>query len=282
MSLPLLQNFLVEPLIKNALNEDLGLAGDITSQLVIPENHHSKVFMVSRQHGILSGVQIAQLTFQCVSKGCIFHSLKKDGEALKPNEIIATIEGPTRSLLTAERTALNFMCHLSGIASITNKIVQSIAHTKTKVVCTRKTTPGLRLLEKYAVRCGGGMNHRFALYDGILIKDNHIAVTGSVTKALKKVKKHSGHMVKIEIEVDTLEQLKEALSVGVDVILLDNMSPEQLKEAVQMVNGKAITEASGRINIQSAAIIAESGVDFISVGWITHSAPIIDIGLDYL
>lgn len=201
---------------------------------------------------------------------------------MSPGEVIAVIEGPSCAILTAERTALNFMCHLSGIASVTDQIVKAIEGTRAHLVCTRKTTPGLRAMEKYAVRCGGGMNHRFALYDAILIKDNHIAIAGGVKQALQAAKLHAGHMVKIEIEVDTLEQLKTVLEIGVDAVLLDNMTPDTLREAVAMVDHRAITEASGRITPQTARAVAESGVDLISVGWITHSAPVLDIGLDFL
>jgi nicotinate-nucleotide pyrophosphorylase (carboxylating) len=185
-------------------------------------------------------------------------------------------------MLTAERVALNFLCHLSGIATVTNEIVRAIKGTKSTIVCTRKTTPGLRGLEKFAVRMGGGGNHRFGLDDAVLIKDNHIAVAGGVTEALKRVRGHVGHMVKIEVEVDTLAQLEEALRASVDAVLLDNMKPLMLREAVAMVGGRAITEASGRINAETAGAVAETGVDLISIGWITHSATILDIGLDAL
>ncbi|MUH03990.1 carboxylating nicotinate-nucleotide diphosphorylase [Commensalibacter melissae] len=282
MTIPALPHILIEPIIRNALLEDLGLAGDITTNAVIDENHHSKVAMVSRETGILSGVDIASMAFTLINPLVNVDLKKKDGDILKPGDVIAIIEGSSRAILTGERTALNFMSHLSGIASVTHKIVKSIEGTKTQVVCTRKTTPGLRLMEKYAVRCGGGMNHRFALYDAVLIKDNHIAIAGGIRKTLEQAKKNTGHMVKIEIEVDTLDQLKEVMALGVDAVLLDNMDPETLKEAVAIVNQRAITEASGRINPDTARTIAESGVDLISVGWITHSAPILDIGLDFI
>lgn len=282
MTIPALPHILIEPIIRNALLEDLGLAGDITTNAVIDENHHSKVAMVSRETGILSGMDIASMAFTLIDPLVNVDLKKKDGDILKPGDVIAIIEGSSRAILTGERTALNFMSHLSGIASVTHKIVKSIEGTKTQVVCTRKTTPGLRLMEKYAVRCGGGMNHRFALYDAVLIKDNHIAIAGGIRKTLEQAKKNVGHMVKIEIEVDTLDQLKEVMALGVDAVLLDNMDPETLKEAVAIVNQRAITEASGRIIPDTARTIAESGVDLISVGWITHSAPILDIGLDFI
>jgi nicotinate-nucleotide pyrophosphorylase (carboxylating) len=203
-----------------------------------------------------------------------------DGAAVRPGDVIASIEGPSRGLLTAERTALNFLGHLSGIATVTAGIVAAVEGTKAAIACTRKTTPGLRALEKYAVRAGGGMNHRFALYDAVLIKDNHVAIAGGVTEAIRRARAGVGHMVKIEVEVDTLDQLREAMAIGVDAVLLDNMTPDQLREAVDIVAGRAITEASGRVTPSTAAEIAASGVDLISVGWCTHSAPTLDIGLD--
>ena len=196
--------------------------------------------------------------------------------------MIAIIDGPARGLLTAERTALNFLCHLSGVATATATLVKAVAGTRAQIVDTRKTTPGLRALEKYAVRAGGGGNHRFGLDDAMLIKDNHIALAGGIRTAIERAKANAGHMVKIEVEVDTLSQLEEALALGVDAVLLDNMTTEQLGQAVQMARGKAITEASGRITAATAAAIAATGVDLISVGWITHSSAALDIGLDYL
>lgn len=282
MTISPLPRILIEPIIRNALLEDLGLAGDVTSQAVIDEQHCSKVAMISREKGILAGVDIAALAFTLIDPAIKVDLHHKDGDILTQDDVVAVIEGPSRAILTAERTALNFMSHLSGIASVTHQIVQAVSGTKAHVVCTRKTTPGLRALEKYAVRCGGGMNHRFALYDAILIKDNHIAIAGGIRQVLKQAKQNAGHMVKIEIEVDCLEQLQEVLTLGVDAVLLDNMKPETLKKAVEMVNHQAITEASGRITPQTARAVAESGVDLISVGWITHSAPILDIGLDFL
>ncbi|RWF14552.1 MAG: carboxylating nicotinate-nucleotide diphosphorylase, partial [Mesorhizobium sp.] len=203
-----------------------------------------------------------------------------DGSAAAAGDVVATVHGPARALLTAERTALNLLCHLSGIATQTAAIVDAVRGTKATIVCTRKTTPGLRALEKYAVRAGGGANHRFGLGDAVLIKDNHIALAGDMRTAIDRARAAAGHMVKIEVEVDTLDQLDIALAAGVDAVLLDNMSVEQLTEAVAMVGGRAITEASGRVTAQTAPAIAATGVDLISVGWITHSAPILDIGLD--
>jgi nicotinate-nucleotide pyrophosphorylase (carboxylating) len=281
MTLTPLPRIIVEPLVRNALLEDLGLAGDITSAAVIPADHRSVVVMAAREPGVIAGLDAAELAFQLVDPTIVMRRQVQDGAAVAPGDIIATIEGPSRGLLTTERTALNFLGHLSGIASVTATIAAAISGTRASVACTRKTTPGLRALEKYAVRAGGGMNHRFALYDAVLIKDNHIAVAGGVRDAIRSAKAGVGHLVKIEVEVDTLLQLREAMEEGVDAVLLDNMPPEQLREAVQIVAGRAITEASGRITPQTAAAIAATGIDLISVGWLTHSAPVLDIGLDF-
>ncbi|WP_107677752.1 carboxylating nicotinate-nucleotide diphosphorylase [Agrobacterium sp. LAD9] len=281
MILSPLPRLIIEPLVRNALLEDLGLAGDITSAAVIPADHRSVVVMAAREPGVIAGLDAADLAFQLVDPAIVMKRHVQDGASVAPGDIIATIEGPSRGLLTAERTALNFLGHLSGIASVTAKIVAAIAGSKASVACTRKTTPGLRALEKYAVRAGGGMNHRFALYDAVLIKDNHIAVAGSVRDAIRRARQGVGHLVKIEVEVDTLAQLRDVMDEGVDAVLLDNMAPEQLREAVGIVAGRAITEASGRINPQTAAAIAATGIDLISVGWLTHSAPVLDIGLDF-
>ena len=281
MTLAPLPRLIIEPLVRNALLEDLGLAGDITSTAVIPADHRSVVVMAAREPGVIAGLDAAELAFQLVDPAIRMSRHIADGATVAPDDIIATIEGPSRGLLTGERTALNFLSHLSGIASVTAEIVTAIADTKASVACTRKTTPGLRALEKYAVRAGGGMNHRFALYDAVLIKDNHIAVAGGVREAIRRARQGVGHLVKIEVEVDTLVQLHEAMEEAVDAVLLDNMTPQQLREAVEIVAGRAITEASGRINPQTAAAIAATGVDLISIGWITHSAPVLDIGLDF-
>jgi nicotinate-nucleotide pyrophosphorylase (carboxylating) len=282
MNLASLPRVIVEPLVRAALTEDLGLAGDITSAAVIPEEHRSTVVMAARQPGVVAGLDAADLSFQLVDPAITMKRHLPDGAAVEPGSLIAIIEGPSRGLLTAERTALNFLGHLSGIATVTSGIVEAIRNTKASVVCTRKTTPGLRALEKYAVRAGGGMNHRFALNDAVLIKDNHVAMAGGVAEAIRRAKAGVGHMVKIEVEVDTLDQLHEAMGEGVDAVLLDNMTPDQLREAVSIVAGRAITEASGRVTPATAPAIAASGVDLISVGWLTHSAPVLDIGLDFV
>ncbi|WP_221168303.1 carboxylating nicotinate-nucleotide diphosphorylase [Rhizobium sp. NZLR3b] len=282
MSLVPLPRLIVEPLVRAALLEDLGLAGDITSASVIPRDHRSTVVMAARQPGVIAGLDAAELAFTLVDPEIVMRRQLQDGDAVKPGDVIATIEGPSRGLLTAERTALNFLGHLSGIATVTAEIAGAIRDTKSSVACTRKTTPGLRALEKYAVRAGGGMNHRFALYDAVLIKDNHVAIAGGVTEAIRRARAGVGHLVKIEVEVDTLDQLREAMETGVDAVLLDNMTPAQLRDAVAIVAGRAITEASGRVTPATAAAIAASGVDLISVGWLTHSAPVLDIGLDFV
>ncbi|TCL71853.1 carboxylating nicotinate-nucleotide diphosphorylase [Rhizobium sp. BK251] len=280
MPLSPLPRIIIEPLVRAALQEDLGLAGDITSMAVIPADHHSTMVFAARQAGVVAGLDAAELAFQLVDPAITLTRKLDDGAAILPGDIIATVSGPSRGILTGERTALNFLGHLSGIASTTAGLVAAVAGTKAAIACTRKTTPGLRALEKYAVRAGGGMNHRFALSDAVLIKDNHVAIAGGVAEAIRRARAGVGHMVKIEVEVDTLDQLREAMEIGVDAVLLDNMSPDELREAVGIVAGRAITEASGGITPDTVAAVAASGVDLISVGWCTHSAPSLDIGLD--
>ncbi|MBB6466464.1 carboxylating nicotinate-nucleotide diphosphorylase [Aminobacter carboxidus] len=280
MNLSPLPQIMIEPLVRAALLEDLGRAGDITTDAIVPAGHQAAVVLAARQAGVVAGLDLAALAFRLIDPSIEMTVMKPDGGRLAAGDIIARLSGPARSLLTGERVALNFLSHLSGIATATAGIVDAVAGHKAQIVCTRKTTPGLRALEKYAVRCGGGSNHRFGLDDAVLIKDNHIAIAGGVRPAIERAKANVGHMVKIEVEVDTLEQLAEALGLGVDAVLLDNMTPDMLAEAVRMVGGRAITEASGRVNPATAPAIAASGVDLISVGWLTHSAPILDIGLD--
>jgi nicotinate-nucleotide pyrophosphorylase (carboxylating) len=275
-----LHRLIIEPLVRNALLEDIGRAGDITTDACVPEGTQATAQLVGRLPGIIAGLDLAALAFQLVEPGLRFTAERTDGTRVAPGQVIAQIAGPARGILTAERVALNFLSHLSGIATATRDISDTIAHTKCRVVCTRKTTPGLRAVEKYAIRCGGGANHRFGLDDAILIKDNHIAIAGGIRQALARARAHAGHLVKIEVEVDTLSQLEEAMKAKVDAVLLDNMPPAQLREAVKVVKGRAITEASGRITPDNAAQIAESGVDLISVGWLTHSSQTLDIGLD--
>ncbi|BCH33348.1 nicotinate-nucleotide diphosphorylase (carboxylating) [Mesorhizobium sp. L-8-10] len=276
-----LPEIILEPLVRAALLEDLGRMGDITSAAIVPEGLNATMAIVARQPGVVAGLDVAILAFRLVDPGISLRIMRPDGAAVAQGETIATAAGPALGLLAAERTALNFLCRLSGIASATASVVAAVRAYKAKIVCTRKTTPGLRAVEKYAVRAGGGSNHRFGLDDAVLIKDNHIAVAGGVRTAIERAKASVGHLVKIEVEVDTLAQLDQAMAVGVDAVLLDNMTPEELRQAVEMVDGRAITEASGRVTPATAPDIAASGVDLISIGWLTHSAPILDIGLDY-
>jgi nicotinate-nucleotide pyrophosphorylase (carboxylating) len=237
--------------------------------------------LVARKKGVVCGVDLALLAFELIDPTIKVTVAKPDGSMLTPGDAIATIAGPVRGILTAERVALNYLCHLSGIASATAGVVEAVRGTKARVVCTRKTTPGLRTLQKYAIRVGGGFNHRFGLDDAILIKDNHVAAAGGIRPAVERARAAIGHLVKIELEVDTLVQLEEGLAVGVDAVLLDNMNVDQLREAVAIVAGRAITEASGGITPQTAPAIAATGVDLLSLGWLTHSVQVLDIGLDY-
>jgi len=271
---------LIEPLIRAALLEDLGRAGDITTDSIVPAETRARLALNARQHGVVAGLDLAAMAFRLVDPEIRFETIRPDGSAVAPGDVIAMVEGPARGLLTGERVALNFLCHLSGIASATAAIVAAVQPHKARITCTRKTTPGLRAVQKYAVRVGGGANHRFGLDDAVLIKDNHIAVAGGIRPAVERARAAIGHLVKIEIEVDTLDQLREVLTLPVDAVLLDNMTPEQLREAVLLVDGRLITEASGRITAATAPAVAASGVDLISIGWLTHSVPVLDIGLD--
>jgi len=271
---------LIEPIVRAALIEDLGRAGDITSEAIVPRDAVAEAEIVARQPGVLAGLDAALLAFELADPGLRIEPLRADGAGIARGEVVARISGAAWGVLGAERTALNFLCRMSGIATATRRLADAIAGTKAKIICTRKTTPGLRALEKEAVRLGGGANHRFGLDDAMLIKDNHIAIAGGVKPALERARQHAGHLVKIELEVDTLGQLAEALEVGVDAVLLDNMTPQTMSRAVAMVDGRAVTEASGRITVETAPEIAATGVDLISSGWITHSAPILDLGLD--
>src|SRR3954452_9132552 len=281
MTLTPLLPLIYEPLVRTALLEDLGRAGDITADAIVPIDKRASLVLRARQPGVVAGLDIARTAFQLVSPEISLIAQRPDGSVVAQGEVIATIDGPARGLLTAERTALNFLCHLSGVATATASLVTAAQGTRARIVCTRKTTPGLRALEKYAVRAGGGRNHRFGLDDAILIKDNHIALAGDIRTAIARAKAQAGHLVKIEVEVDTLAQLDEVLALGVDAVLLDNMSVDQLRQAVAMTGGRAITEASGRITAETARAIAATGVDLISAGWITHSSAALDIGLDY-
>jgi nicotinate-nucleotide pyrophosphorylase (carboxylating) len=271
---------IVEPMVRAALLEDLGRAGDITTEAIVPAAAEVEAVIAARQPGVLGGLDVALLAFELVDPALQIERLCADGDRVSRGATVARISGRARGVLSAERTALNLLSRVSGVATATRALADAIAGYKAKIVCTRKTTPGLRALEKYAVRLGGGANHRFGLDDAMLIKDNHVALAGGVRAALERARQHAGHLVKIELEVDTLDQLAEALEVGVDAVLLDNMNPETLCRAVAMVDGRAVTEASGRITLETAPAVATTGVDLISCGWITHSAPILDLGLD--
>ena len=281
MTIPPLPDLLVEPLVRSALLEDLGRAGDLTTDSIVPPSARARTALVARQRGVVAGLGAASMAFRLVDSSIEIAIERPDGTPLAPGDRIATIAGPARGMLTAERVALNFLGHLSGVASGAATLVEAVRGHKARICCTRKTMPGLRALQKYAVRVGGGMNHRFGLDDGVLIKDNHVAVAGGIRPAILAARRGVGHLVKIEVEVDTLDQLEEALATGVDAVLLDNMTPGQLATAVRMIDGRALAEASGRITPQTAPAIAASGVDLISAGWLTHSASVLDIGLDW-
>lgn len=281
MTIPSLPHLMIEPVVRAALLEDLGRAGDLTTDAIVPSTARARTALVARQHGVVAGLGAASMAFRLVDSSIEIAIERPDGTALAPGDRIATIAGPARGMLTAERVALNFLGHLSGVASGAATLVEAVRGHKARICCTRKTLPGLRALQKYAVRVGGGMNHRFGLDDGVLVKDNHVAVAGGIRPAILAARRGVGHLVKIEVEVDTLEQLEEALATGVDAVLLDNMTPAQLATAVRLIDGRAIAEASGRITPQTAPAIAASGVDLISAGWLTHSASVLDIGLDW-
>ncbi len=272
---------MVEPIVRAALLEDLGRAGDLTTDSIVPAEARFSGAIVARQAGIVAGTLTALLAFELLDPAIRVRVLRPDGSPMSPGEAVIALDGPARAILSAERVALNLLCRLSGVATATASLVEAARpHGKARIVCTRKTTPGLRSLEKHAVRAGGGANHRFGLDDAVLIKDNHVAVAGGVGPAIRRARAGVGHLVKIEVEVDTLAQLDEALAVGADAVLLDNMSPETLSRAVAMIDGRAVSEASGRISRETVGAVAASGVDLISTGWITHSAPIVDLGLD--
>jgi nicotinate-nucleotide pyrophosphorylase (carboxylating) len=278
---PSLSQVMIEPLVRAALLEDLGRAGDITTDSVVPAQARAETALVARQAGVVAGLELAALAFRLVEPAIEITVERRDGAHLQPGDRIATIEGPARGVLTAERVALNFLGHLSGVASATATLVEAVKGHRARIACTRKTLPGLRAVQKYAVRVGGGVNHRLGLDDAVLIKDNHVVAAGGIKPAILAARGSVGHMVKIEVEVDTLAQLEEVLEVGADAVLLDNMDPKTLAEAVRMIDGRAISEASGRITPATAPAIAAAGVDLISAGWLTHSAKVLDIGLDW-
>jgi nicotinate-nucleotide pyrophosphorylase (carboxylating) len=280
MSSGFLNPLLIQDAVRRALDEDLGRAGDITTQATIPASSIAHMVIAAREPGVIAGLPLADAAFHMIAQGIRFTPRLGDGTQVQAGDVIAEIEGSARAILSAERVALNFLGRMSGIASLTQRYVDAVSGTEARIVCTRKTTPGLRAFEKYAVRCGGGSNHRYGLDDAMLIKDNHIAVAGSVKQALQAAKAAAGHLVKIEIEVDTLAQLHEVLAEGADVVLLDNMDIKTLKQAVALIEGAMLTEASGGVTLDTVTAIAQTGVDMISVGALTHSPRVLDLGLD--
>lgn len=277
-----LPDVMLRPIVQMALAEDLGRLGDITTQAIIPKGTQAHLSIVSREAGILAGMDLARLAFVMSGENVQFTSKATDGSAINAGQVLAHVCGDAWALLQAERVALNFLTHLSGIASQTAAAVAQVAHTHTKITCTRKTTPLLRALQKYAVRAGGGCNHRMGLDDAILIKDNHLIYSGSLADTIVRAKQHAGHMTTVEVEVDTLAQLQQALDAGADFVLLDNMDDDTLKKAVQLCKGRAKTEASGGITHERLRRVAECGVDYIALGYLTHTVKNLDIGLDYL
>ena len=279
-----LPELMIERVVREALLEDLGRAGDITTDSIVARDAMSTCVIAAREAGVVAGCDAARLAFRLLDPNILVTISRPDGSRVVPGDIVLHLQGRTRAILSAERVALNLMCHLSGVATCTAALVEAARPHKARIVCTRKTTPGLRALEKHAVRAGGGANHRFGLDDAVLIKDNHVAAAGGVRAAIERARASVGHLVKVEVEVDTLQQLEEVLAIerGADAVLLDNMSPEQLRQAVAMVHGRLITEASGRVTVASVPAIAATGVDLISAGWITHSALVLDLGLDWI
>jgi nicotinate-nucleotide pyrophosphorylase (carboxylating) len=280
--LPALSQRLIDAAVRSALDEDLGLAGDITTDATVPATANAEAVIAARSPGIIAGIALAKAAFRALDNDMNFGVEIDDGGEAGAGDTIARISGNARAILSAERVALNFMGRMSGIATLTRRYVDAIAGSSATIVDTRKTTPGLRAFEKYAVRCGGGGNHRVGLFDAVLIKDNHIVAAGGVKAAIKAAKAAAGHMVKIEVEVDTLAQLDVVMREKVDCVLLDNMAPADLAKAVKIVAGRCLTEASGGVNLDTVRDIAASGVDLISVGALTHSAPVLDVGLDFL
>lgn len=275
-----LPDLLVDKVVRAALEEDLGRAGDVTAQACIDADARLSVVFATRQAGVVAGLACARLAMAALDPAVRFEALVRDGDRVNAGDVLARVDGLARAVLSAERTALNLMGRMSGIATLTRAYVDAVDGTRARITDTRKTTPGLRTLEKYAVRCGGGVNHRFGLDDAILIKDNHIAACGGVGQALTRARASAGHMIKVEVEVDSLEQLHEALRYDPDVIMLDNFGPKELASAVAITGGRAVLEASGGVNLQTVRALAETGVDVISVGALTHSASVLDIGLD--
>ncbi|MGZ3376019.1 MAG: carboxylating nicotinate-nucleotide diphosphorylase [Phenylobacterium sp.] len=275
-----LPDLLIAPVVRAALAEDLGRAGDVTSQACVPAEARLRAVFTARKPGVVAGLACARLAIAELDPGADFRAIVEDGARISAGQQLAWVDAKARALLGAERVGLNLLGHLSGVATLTRAYVDAVEGTGAIVVDTRKTTPGLRALEKYAVRCGGGVNHRFGLDDAILIKDNHIAACGSVGEAVRRARAAAGHLMKVEVEIDGLAQLEEALKYGPDVVMLDNFSLEDLAEAVGRAKGRAVLEASGGVTLQTIRGIAETGVDVISVGALTHSASVLDIGLD--
>jgi nicotinate-nucleotide pyrophosphorylase (carboxylating) len=269
-----------EDVVRRGLAEDLGLAGDLTSEAIVPPAAEARARLVAREPGVVAGLGVAALAFELLDPRVEVSASVVDGARVDGGATLATVAGNARALLAAERVALNLLGRLSGIATATRALVEAAGGPPPAIVCTRKTTPGLRALEKYAVRAGGGANHRFGLDDAVLIKDNHVAIAGGVAEALARARGRVGHMVRVEVEVDDLDQLREALASGADAVLLDNMDEATLREAVELCRGRAITEASGGIRPETVAAVAATGVDLISVGWITHSAPALDVAME--
>lgn len=275
-----ISDLLIAPIVRAALAEDLGRAGDVTAQACIPADARLAAVFATRKPGVISGLACARLALAELDPTAKFEALVDDGAQVEPGQPLARVEANARALLSAERTGLNLLGRLSGIATLTDAYVRAVEGTGARIVDTRKTTPGLRALEKYAVRCGGGVNHRFGLDDAILIKDNHVAACGSVGEAVRRAKAFAGHLMKVEVEIDRLDQLEEALAPGPDVVMLDNFSLGDLREAVRLARGRAVLEASGGVNLDTVRAIAQTGVDVISVGALTHSVGVLDIGLD--
>ncbi len=277
---PTLLPLLYEDVVRRALLEDLGRAGDITTDAIAPRDLAGQAAIVARAAGRVAGLEPALFAFRLLDPECRIDVCRRDGQDAAKGDVLARVTASARALLSAERTALNLLGHLSGIATATRDVVRKLEGLKTQVAGTRKTTPGLRALEKHAVRLGGGSPHRYGLDDAVLVKDNHVALAGGIAEAVRRVRCSVGHMVKVEVEVDTLAQLDEALALGIDAVLLDNMDLATLREAVRRAHGRALTEASGGIRPDTVREVAETGVDVVSLGWLTHSAPSLDVALD--
>lgn len=281
--IPALPDLVIEPVVRAALAEDLGRAGDVTARACAPEDARLAAVFAARREGRVAGLACVRLAVLALDPAARFEARLADGDDAAPGAVLAEVEAAARALLSAERTALNLLGRLSGVATLTRSYVRAVAGTGARIADTRKTTPGLRALEKHAVLCGGGLNHRFGLDDAILIKDNHIAVCGGdVAEAVRRARAFSGHLMKVEVEVDGLDQLEAALAEAPDVVMLDNFSLGDLRRAVALTSGRAVLEASGGVSLETVRAIAETGVDVISVGALTHSAPALDVGLDAL